>query len=132
MPSIRDKSTIKALARAFIDNGRHKIKAMITVGYTPAYADSYCGAMWGNMELIKEIDRIDAETEEKADMSRDALVKSQMAIVNTGTNSEKTRAASLVADMMGYMGALGKFKKGDKAKVIVLRGDEEIEVEVEF
>ena len=37
-----------------------------------------------------------------------------------------------VPDMMGYMKALGEFKKGDKAKVIVLRGDEEVEVEVEF
>ena len=75
---------------------------MTEVGYTEAYANSYCGKMWENKALIEEIDRIDAETEEKADMSRDALVKSQMDIVNTGTNSEKTRAASLVADMMGY------------------------------
>ena len=37
-----------------------------------------------------------------------------------------------VPDMMGYMGALGKFKKGDKAKVIVLRDGKEVEVEVEF
>ena len=37
-----------------------------------------------------------------------------------------------IIDMMGYMEALGKFKKGDKAKVLVKRGEEEIEVEVEF
>lgn len=37
-----------------------------------------------------------------------------------------------VKDMMGYMEALGKFKKGDKTKVIVKRGEEEVEVEVEF
>jgi Zn-dependent M28 family amino/carboxypeptidase len=37
-----------------------------------------------------------------------------------------------VENMMGYMGALGKFKKGDKAKVVVLRDGEEVEVEVEF
>jgi hypothetical protein len=30
------------------------------------------------------------------------------------------------------MAALGKFKKGDKAKVIVIRDGKEIEVEVEF
>jgi Zn-dependent M28 family amino/carboxypeptidase len=37
-----------------------------------------------------------------------------------------------VADMMGYMNALGKFKKGDKTKVIVKRGEKEMEFEVEF
>lgn len=37
-----------------------------------------------------------------------------------------------VPDIMGYMAALGKFKKGDKAKVIVLREGKEVEVEVEF
>ena len=34
--------------------------------------------------------------------------------------------------MMAYMKALGTFKKGEKAKVIVKRGDEELEFEVEF
>jgi len=37
-----------------------------------------------------------------------------------------------VKDMMGYMAALGKFKKGDKTKVVVKRGEKEIVVEVEF
>jgi len=37
-----------------------------------------------------------------------------------------------VPDMMGYMAALGQFKKGDKAKVVVLRDGEEVEVEVVF
>ncbi|MEN8250169.1 MAG: M28 family peptidase [Bacteroidota bacterium] len=37
-----------------------------------------------------------------------------------------------VVDMMAYMKALSQFKKGDKAKVIVKRGEEEIEFEVTF
>lgn len=37
-----------------------------------------------------------------------------------------------VVDMMGYMKALGSFKKGEKTKVVVKRGDEELEFEVEF
>jgi len=37
-----------------------------------------------------------------------------------------------VIDMMSYMKALGQFKKGDKTKVTVKRGEEKIEVEVEF
>lgn len=37
-----------------------------------------------------------------------------------------------VVDMMAYMKALGEFKKGEKTKVIVKRGEEELEFEVEF
>ncbi len=37
-----------------------------------------------------------------------------------------------VVDMMSYMKALGKFNKGDKAIVVVLRGKEEVSVEVTF
>jgi len=37
-----------------------------------------------------------------------------------------------VNDMMGYMKALAQFNKGDKAKVRVLRGNEEVEAEVTF
>jgi C-terminal processing protease CtpA/Prc len=37
-----------------------------------------------------------------------------------------------VTDMMAYMKALGQFKKGEKTMVIVKRGEEELEFEVEF
>jgi C-terminal processing protease CtpA/Prc len=37
-----------------------------------------------------------------------------------------------VTDMMGYMRALGKFTKGDKAPVTVKRGEGQMTVEVEF
>ncbi len=37
-----------------------------------------------------------------------------------------------VTDMMAYMQALSKFKKGEKTMVVVKRGDEELEFEVEF
>ena len=37
-----------------------------------------------------------------------------------------------VTDMMAYMKALGQFKKGEKTIVIVKRGEEELEFEVEF
>ena len=37
-----------------------------------------------------------------------------------------------VTDMMSYMKALAVFKKGDKSKVIVKRGEKEVEKEVQF
>ncbi|WP_298878497.1 M28 family peptidase [uncultured Polaribacter sp.] len=39
---------------------------------------------------------------------------------------------STVVDMMSYMRALSVFKKGDKSKVIVKRGDTEVEKEIQF
>lgn len=37
-----------------------------------------------------------------------------------------------IADVMGYMKALSMFKKGDKTTAIIKRGEEEIEIKVEF
>jgi S1-C subfamily serine protease len=37
-----------------------------------------------------------------------------------------------IPDVQGYMQALGKFKKGDPAKVIVKRGSEEIVFDIVF
>ncbi|MEY8849513.1 M28 family peptidase [Psychroserpens sp. XS_ASV72] len=39
---------------------------------------------------------------------------------------------SLVTDMMSYMRALSVFDKGDKTKVVVKRGEEEVEADLEF
>lgn len=61
MPSIRDDSTVEAIARAFTSNGRKQEQAMIDVGYTPAYAKSYCGKMWDNPRIIAAIRFIDAK-----------------------------------------------------------------------
>ena len=60
MPCIKDDSTVEALARAFTSNGRVQERAMIEVGYTPAYANSYCGTMWENPRLVAAIARIDS------------------------------------------------------------------------
>ncbi|KGL58971.1 M28 family peptidase [Polaribacter sp. Hel1_85] len=39
---------------------------------------------------------------------------------------------STVVDMMSYMRALSVFKKGDKSKVVVKRGENEVEKEIQF
>jgi len=39
---------------------------------------------------------------------------------------------SLITDMMSYMRALSSFDTGDQTKVIVKRGDDEVEAEIEF
>ncbi len=72
MPSIKDLSTIKAIAREYCGNGRDKAKAMRTIGY----AESSCksgkavGDVYGNLRVIAEIKAIDDETAEKLGITR--------------------------------------------------------------
>lgn len=104
MPSITDKTTVKALARAFTSNGRKQEQAMVEVGYKPAYANSYCGKMWENKALIAAIRVIDDKSAAKTDITRELLVKKMYDIVEdkTSNKADMTRAASLIADMQGY------------------------------
>ena len=69
MPSIKDQSTVEALARAFASNGRKQEQAMIDIGYTPAYANSYCGKMWENKRLIAAITAVDNENKAKTEFT---------------------------------------------------------------
>ena len=39
---------------------------------------------------------------------------------------------SMVTDMMSYMRALSVFEKGNSTKVVVKRGDDEVEKEINF
>ena len=42
---------------------------MLAVGYTKAYAKSYCGKMWDNKHLIEAIARIDAKSAKKSGLT---------------------------------------------------------------
>ena len=71
MPSIKDKSTVEAIAREFCSNGRCKGEALRTIGYK----DSYCntrgiGVVYSNTRIIDAIARIDAKTTAKLDHDR--------------------------------------------------------------
>ena len=118
MPSIKDESTVKAIAREFVSNGRNKEQAMRTIGY----AESSCKSgkavrdVYGNLRVKAEIARLDAENAEKQDISRELLVDKMLAIVEDGTKTEKTRAASLIADMMGYKRESAPNKEREQAR----------------
>ncbi len=108
MPSIREQSTIKALATAFLSNGLKQEQAMIEVGYTPAYANSYCGKMWDNVQLKVEIGRIQAEMAEESNLKIKTRLERQAYWSNamdgkdlqgndiTMTMSDKLRASELL------------------------------------
>ncbi|KKL23492.1 hypothetical protein LCGC14_2424850 [marine sediment metagenome] len=62
MPSIKDQSTVEAVAREFCSNGRDKAQSMRTVGY----AESSCksgkavGDVYGNLRVRQAIAAIEA------------------------------------------------------------------------
>lgn len=95
MPSIQEPSTIKALAQAFASNGRNQEQAMLEVGYSKAYANSYCGKMWDNPKLIAEIVRIDAMIQAKTEYDKDESMRRKQVLLDSIKN--KTESGNLDA-----------------------------------
>ncbi len=67
MPSIKDKLTVRAIAREYCSNGRNKEQAMRTIGY----AESSCKSgkavkdVYGNLRVSAAIAVIDDKSAEK-------------------------------------------------------------------
>jgi hypothetical protein len=76
MPSIKDHTTVKAIAREYCSNGRDKAQAMRTIGY----AESSCksgkavGDVYGNLRIKEAIRAIDAKTTAKLDHTRQIAI----------------------------------------------------------
>lgn len=76
MPSIKDKSTVEAIAQEFCSNGRNKEQTLKTMGYAKGYAESRGHTtVFGNVRVKDAISRIDAETKEKLQHNRDKAIK---------------------------------------------------------
>jgi len=100
---INDKQ--RHFIREYTTNGHNASKA-----YSKAYPDCISGhrqagsALLTNLDIRQEIDRIEAKSEAKVDITRELLVAKMYAIIedNTSNKADMTRAASLIADMCGY------------------------------
>lgn len=71
MPSIKDKSTVEAIAREFCSNGRNKRKALKAVGYSDKYAEHRTDKVLSNVGVKQAIARIDAKTAARSEYSID-------------------------------------------------------------
>ena len=61
MPSIKDESTVEAIAIAFTSNGRNEEQGMLKVGYSKTYARSGLGhRIYSDIRVKQAIARIDA------------------------------------------------------------------------
>ena len=75
MPSIKDDSTVEAIAREFTSTGRNKTETLKTIGYTEKYADSRgLKVVFGNVRVKEAIARLDAKTQAKVDYNFDIAV----------------------------------------------------------
>ncbi|KKK81939.1 hypothetical protein LCGC14_2808380 [marine sediment metagenome] len=105
MPSIKDESTVKAIAREFVSNGRNKTEALRTIGYKDSYCDTNgIGVVYSNIRVIEAIAVLDVENGAKLEITRELVVKEAWAIVAdpTSTKTEITRALALVSDVQGF------------------------------
>lgn len=73
-------------------------------GYDRKYAQNRAETLWNNVEITKQIDRLQAKTELNTDMSRNYLVTRLKKIVDkeTSTDRDVISAASGIADLCGY------------------------------
>ena len=64
MPSIKDQSTVEAIAREYTSNGRNKTETLKAIGYSESYYNGGRSAevVWGNERVIAAIARIDEKT----------------------------------------------------------------------
>lgn len=104
MPSIKDPTTVKAIAQEYCGNGRDKAKAMKTIGY----AESSCKSgravkyVYGNVRVKTAIAKIDAKTAKKHTITRNEIIEELriMAGLDEGgkqvNNAEKIRSLELL------------------------------------
>jgi len=98
------KEKINAIATEYLTNGFDKVKALVSVGYALSYAQHAFDDIFSNVQLIAEIDRIQAKTAIKADVSRDYLIKKLQNIIekSDANDGDIIRAASGIADLCGF------------------------------
>ena len=70
MPSIRDDSTVEAVAQAFTSNGRVKSTALQAAGYSRHYSRHGGLKLFDNVRLKQAISGIDGKTSEILDHDR--------------------------------------------------------------
>jgi len=106
MPSIKDASTVKAIARVFCGKAkRNKTETLRIVGYKPSY---YLGgrsdrAVWGNVRVIAAIKAIDDEFAAEMDLTRKAQYRRLLDIIdNTQLDTVKVSALRELNEMLGY------------------------------
>ncbi len=76
MPSIKDQSTVEAIASEFTSNGRDKTKALRTVGYSESYCTTLgVGVVYSNIRIVEAIAKIDTKKQAKYEHNQEISVE---------------------------------------------------------
>ena len=86
MPSIKDDSTVEAIAQEFCSNGRKKEETLRKIGYK----ENYCkfrgsGVVFSNVRVMAAIARIDAAHQAKSEYGYDKAMQEINALIATLT-----------------------------------------------
>jgi len=108
MPSVREDSTVRAIATEFCSNGRNKVKAMQTIGYAKTSCNSGKAVrdVYNNLRVIAAIAAIDDNLAAESKFTREKQLK-DLEIAKELALSLKNPAAMTSAlreqnDMLGY------------------------------
>lgn len=115
MPSIKDKSTVEAIARAFTSNGRNGEQALLSVGYSKAYArGGTSNKLYSNVLVKAAIARID----EKSAVKQERTVESLDAMYQAGFDIAQTQKnpAAMATNATGIARLYGMDKDNDVGK----------------
>lgn len=98
MPSIKDQSTVEAIAREYCSNGRNEEQALLKIGYSKAYARSGLGnRVYSNILLKAAIAKIDGETRVKHVADRKERQEFWTDLMKTAPNmNDRLRASELL------------------------------------
>ena len=127
MPSVKDQSTVEAIAREFCSNGRSKEKAMKTVGYSDNYAEHRADKVLSNVGVKAAIAVIDGKAAEKHVADRQYCIdRLQRIAEHSSSERNKLTALSLIGDFTGAK--RDKAPNTEKiAEMVAMMSDEEIQ-----
>ena len=122
MPSIKDQSTVDAIAREFTSNGRRKGEALKEIGYSDAYSvdgGRGCDVVFSNVRVIAAIKAIDDKDVVKMDLSRQAQYKRLLGAYDMAVEQRSPQAIkSVLAEinvMLGYQREAAPNKEKEQA-----------------
>lgn len=98
------KAKLKAIAAEYLTNGLNPVNALVHVGYSRKYAQSYHKHVFDNQQLQDIIAKMQAKIELKADITRRDVVKGLIGIIEgeKTSNRDKISSYALISDISGF------------------------------
>lgn len=132
MPSIKDDSTVEAIAREFTSNGRNKEQAMRTIGYAVSSCKSGKAVrdVYGNLRVKQAIARIDAESAKECKRTVQSLDAMQQAAYDLSMKINQPAAAVSASREIGKLHNLYESDQADQEVLALTKAEQEAAKEI--